>query len=59
MKLRRHRTSEIADLIKSEYFRLNDEDLKLLCERGSTLSISEILRERDQPPMGARQEQRG
>jgi len=27
------RTSEIADLIKSEYFRLNDEELKLLSAR--------------------------
>ena len=33
MKLRRRGTSDIADLIKSEYFRLSDEELKLLSER--------------------------
>jgi ATP-dependent helicase/DNAse subunit B len=43
------RTSEIADLIKSEYFRLSDEELKLLSARFDSL-YSELLRERDQPP---------
>ncbi len=49
------RTSEIADLIKSEYFRLNDDELKLLSARFDA-QYSELLRERDQPPNG-RQEQ--
>lgn len=50
------KTSEIADLIKSEYFRLNDEDLKLLSARFDA-QYSELLRERDQPFNGS-QEQR-
>ncbi len=43
------RTSEIADLIKSEYFRLDDEELTLLSARFDE-HYSELLRERDQPP---------
>ncbi|MDQ3175012.1 MAG: PD-(D/E)XK nuclease family protein [Acidobacteriota bacterium] len=50
------RTSEIADLIKSEYFRLNDEELKLISARFD-VQCSELLRERDQLPNGS-QEQR-
>jgi len=50
------RTSEIADLIKSEYFRLCDEDLKLLAAQFDA-QYSELLRERDQLP-NARFEQR-
>lgn len=42
------RTSEIADLIKSEYFRLNGEDLNLLSARFDT-QCSDLLRELDQP----------
>jgi len=49
------RTSEIADLIKSEYFRLNDEELKLLSARFD-VQCSELLRERDQPPNGSQEE---
>ena len=48
------RTSEIADLIKSEYFRLNDEELKLLSARFDA-QYSELLRERDQPPNGTQE----
>jgi ATP-dependent helicase/DNAse subunit B len=50
------RTSEIADLIKSEYFRLNDDDLNLLSARFEK-QHSELLRESDQPP-NPNQEQR-
>ncbi|MGI9166602.1 MAG: hypothetical protein ACR2G5_09480, partial [Pyrinomonadaceae bacterium] len=50
------RTSEIADLIKSEYFRLNDEELKMLSARFDA-QYSELLRERDQP-LNVSQEQR-
>jgi ATP-dependent helicase/DNAse subunit B len=50
------RTSEVADLIKSEYFRLDDEELNLLSARFDA-QYSELLRERDQPPGGI-QEQR-
>ncbi|HYN26612.1 MAG TPA: PD-(D/E)XK nuclease family protein, partial [Pyrinomonadaceae bacterium] len=49
------RTSEIADLIKSEYFCLNDEELKLLSARFDA-QYSELLRERDQPPNGRHEE---
>jgi ATP-dependent helicase/DNAse subunit B len=43
------RTSEIADLIKSEYFRLGAEELKLLSAQFDKL-YSELLRDDDQPP---------
>ncbi|MCM3874681.1 MAG: hypothetical protein ND895_28645, partial [Pyrinomonadaceae bacterium] len=46
------RISAIADLIKSEYFRLNDEELKLLSARFDE-QYSELLGERDQPPNDA------
>jgi ATP-dependent helicase/DNAse subunit B len=43
------RTSELADLIKSEYFRLNEEELTTLSLRFDT-EFSDLLRESDQPP---------
>jgi ATP-dependent helicase/DNAse subunit B len=49
------RTSELADLIKSEYFRLNHDDLAALSTRFDT-EYSELLRENDQA-LEAKQEQ--
>ncbi len=43
------RVSEIADLIKSEYFRLNEKDLKSLSDRFDSEYVS-LLREKDPTP---------
>jgi ATP-dependent helicase/DNAse subunit B len=42
------RISELADLIKSEYFRLNDDDLKALSSRFDA-EYAALLRDKDQP----------
>ena len=43
------RVSELADLIKSEYFRLNEKDLKTLSSRFDT-EYAVLLREKDPTP---------
>jgi len=43
------RISELADLIKSEYFRLNEKDLSALSSRFDAES-ADLLQENDQPP---------
>ena len=50
------RISDLADLIKSEYFRLTDQDLRRF-RRGSMRSMPALLREADQP-LDAEQETR-
>ena len=50
------RVSELADLIKSEYFRLNEKDLKALTSRFDS-EYAGLLREKDQTP-NAEQEER-
>ena len=43
------RISELADLIKSEYFRLNDNDLNALSSRFDA-EFADLLQENDRPP---------
>lgn len=43
------RTSDLADLIKSEYFRLNDKDLAVLSSRFDS-EYAGLLRDKDQAP---------
>jgi RecB family exonuclease len=43
------RISELADLIKSEYFRLNEKDLSALASRFDS-EFADLLQENDQPP---------
>jgi ATP-dependent helicase/DNAse subunit B len=50
------RTSELADLIKSEYFRLNEQDLSALSSRFDA-EYRALLLENDQPLPAAREEQ--
>jgi ATP-dependent helicase/nuclease subunit B len=50
------RVSEFADLIKSEYFRLNDRDLDALRARFNAECV-ELFRERNQTPDAAKVEQ--
>jgi ATP-dependent helicase/DNAse subunit B len=49
------RTSELADLIKSEYFRLNHDDLILLSQRFDA-EYADLLREDEQAPDAKREE---
>jgi ATP-dependent helicase/DNAse subunit B len=50
------RTSELADLVKSEYFRLGDADLKELSARFD-MEYGELLRENNEAPDQKREEQ--